>query len=341
MRQYALAIAAGISLAASPAFAEEPTLDPALQRLLEAAATSPSQDDFADAVRLLALTAPTPAILSAAEGVGRQAEARTVLDLPAPAAQPSPDALAAVRAARGVPEPDEASGSAHWRAAPLALASAIYNAQSDLWDGRVKFGMRLDSGNSQRQDFAGAIEVERALRGWGFEGAIEYVYSEVDGTVGRDELLASARGERELGERFTAYSAGEYEQDALEGYNWTGFLGGGLGYRVVESEQTSFVLRAGPGVRFLDDIEGPLQTRFALDLGADLSVPITETVTFGSETGFLAASRSRADQRFTLSSALGDLWAIELNLHYRYEFEPEPGFEKTDTRTDVSIVREF
>ncbi|WP_158291551.1 DUF481 domain-containing protein [Marinicauda algicola] len=339
MRHSALAAAALLCLGPAAALADTPGLDPALQRLLAAAADSKAANDFADAVRLLALTADAQAILAAADELGRKGEAREALGLDPAPASPRDAAAAAARGETATPaRPDDARG---WTAAPAALASAVYGAQSDLWDGRVKFGMRFDAGNSNREDFAGAIELERALMGWGFEGGVEYAYSRVDGQVGRDELIAQARGERELGERFTAYASGEYEQDALNAYSWTGFLGGGLGYRVVDRDEASFVLRAGPGARLLDDIEGPLLVRGALDLGADLAVPVTESVSFGAETTLLLATKSRADQRFTLSSALGELWAIELKFRYRHEFEPEPGFEKTDTRTDLSIVREF
>ena len=196
MRQSALAAAALLCLGPAAAFADTPGLDPALQRLLAAAAGSKAGNDFADAVRLLALTSDAQAILAAADALGRKGEAREALGLePAPAA-PRDAAAAAARGETPMPaKPDDARG---WTAAPAALASAVYGAQSDLWDGRVKFAMRFDGGNSDREDFAGAIELERALMGWGFEGGVEYAYSRIDGQVGRDELIAQARGERRV-----------------------------------------------------------------------------------------------------------------------------------------------
>lgn len=334
MRKSAFAFTASFCLMTAPALAEQGAdLDPALARLLAAAAQS-GEEDFADALRLIALSEGEETALAAAAGLGREARARTILDLNPPVADTE-----STRPEPVSPGPDRAQPA--WTGAAHGLAGALASGQSDAWDGRVKLGARFDSGNSSRQDYTAGLEIERALDGWGFEGLLEYAYSEADGEVGRDQLLASARGEREAGDRFTYYAAADYEQDALAGFDWTAFLGAGLGYRVLDSEARSLVLRAGPGARFLSEPGRDVEAEAALDLGADFSAALTESVVFASETAFLVADSSRADQRFSLVTALGELWALEFKVHYRHEFEPEPGFEEGDTRTDLSIVREF
>ena len=50
---------------------------------------------------------------------------------------------------------------------------------------------------------------------------------------------------------------------------------------------------------------------------------------------------SRLEQRFAVTTALAGAWALETGLRVRHEFETQPGSEPTDTRLDVSIVREF
>ncbi|WP_270373686.1 DUF481 domain-containing protein [Marinicauda sp. Alg238-R41] len=344
MRKTAVTAISGLVLATGPVLAQEaPVLEPALQRLLDAAARSGNADDLADALRLIALSEGRDVAFDAAARMGRLDAAQGVLgpviaeaaaDQPVEPA-PADDTPQAAPAESGTPAPPV------WRRAPAQVASAFYGAQSDLWDGRVRLGARFDSGNSDRQDYLAGLEIKRALAGWGFEGAIEYAYSEVNSSVGRDELIANARGEREAGERFTYYASGEYEQDALSGYDWTTFLGAGVGYRLIENDTTNFVLRAGPGIRVLSEPDRPNQARGALDLGADYSTAWTDAVSFSSESSLLVSDKSRADQRFVVSTALGEVWALELKLRYRHEFEPEPGFEESDTRTDISIVREF
>ncbi|XBQ16540.1 MAG: DUF481 domain-containing protein [Oceanicaulis sp.] len=204
----------------------------------------------------------------------------------------------------------------------------------------MKLGLRSDSGNSDRMDYHLALEAERALSGWGFEGSAEYAYSEVDGAVGRDEVLVKARLDREAGEQWTLYADTAFEQDDLSGYDWTAFLGAGVGYRVYDRPGRAWTLRAGPGLRLIDE-PAALTTEAALDLASDFELQLSEAVRFGSETRFLLSDSARADQVFVLDTALGELWALSLKYRYRHEFEPEPGFEEGDSRTDISVVREF
>ncbi len=325
------ALAAGALLAAAaPAHA---ALDPALACVLEAAAQSRSEGDFADAVRVLSLAAAPGDIAAAASALSpeRGAEARALLGLNAPDADASTPGSADEGAQDGAPA---------WRALPVAAARTVARGDSDLWTGRASLAARFDTGNSDRQDYVLGLSVERALAGWGFEAKTEYAYSEVDGAVGRDAFLFGARGERETGERWTAYAQLDYEQDQLSGFDWTGFLGAGAGYRAIEREGANWTLRAGPGARFINQA-GAVTTEAALNLGSDLALQLTDALAFASETDVLLADRSRADQLFTLSTGLGELWSLELKYRYRYEFEPEPGFENADQRTDLSIVREF
>ena len=331
---YKTALAAlSLGLAAAPAHAE---LDPALAGVLQAAAASEAESNFADAVRVLSLSSAPEDVAASAAAISpeRGVEARMLLGL----ADPAPAGITDAAPYAGEASVDDDAPA--WRAVPAAAAKALARGDSDLWTGTASLAARFDSGNSDRQDYVLGLTVERALAGWGFEAKTEYAYSEVDGAVGRDEFLAGARGERELGERWTAYAQADYEQDQLSGFDWSGFLGAGAGYRAIDRERADWTLRAGPGARFIDQ-NGQVTTEAALNLGSDLALQLTDALAFASQTDVLIADSARADQLFTLSTGLGELWSLELKYRYRYEFEPEPGFENADQRTDLSIVREF
>ena len=209
------------------------------------------------------------------------------------------------------------------------------------WSGRVSAGLRIDSGNSDQQDYSLGLDVTRDLAEWGFEAGIDYAYSEAGGVASRDQLSVEARGERDIGNRFSVFLGGDYDQDQLSSYNFTAFLSAGLAYRPALPENMDWVLRAGPGIRYVSPIIGAEESQFALDLGSDYGWQITETSRFASETTLLIAESSRAEQKFAFITALSEAWAIEASWRYRYEFEPLPGFEEGDSRFDISIAREF
>ncbi|MGJ3230177.1 MAG: DUF481 domain-containing protein [Oceanicaulis sp.] len=335
-----------LTLGGASAFAQDSTperLPDALAALMDAAHES-SNEDFEDAVRLIALTEDPLAVAGAAARIDavRGAQARALLGLPdgGPIA-PELTAGAAPQAAEADAPDPAAPGFLARLAAPLPGAGVIASAQSEAWEGRAALGLRFDSGNSDRQDYTLALSAERALSTWGFEAGLAYAYSEVDGAVGRDEFEAEARVEREAGETWTLFASADYERDALSGFDYTAFIAAGAGYRVYDRPELAWVLRAAPGARIVEDVTGSTMTDPALELSSDFEWQVSAPVRFTSETSALVSENSRADQTFKLETALGEVWSLELKYRYTYEFEPEPGFENGDSRTDIAIVRLF
>lgn len=315
---------------------------PDLQTLLETAAASETPGDLEVVARLLARIHGAAAVIGAVERLDPAAAERlsgvlasppTASAAPAAPEADAPEAETADAPARG--------GLATIAAAPAVVGDRLLRARSDLWDGRASLGLRFDSGNADRRDYAVGLEVSRALAGWGFEAGADYAFSEVDDRVGRDEFNFKARGERELGEAFTAFLSTDYEQDALSGFDHNAFLGGGLGYRVYDRDGLSWTLRAAPGVRILTPEGGATLIRPASDFTSDLTAHLTDTLSLSLDTHLLVSDSSRAEQTAKLVTALGELWAFEIRYRLRYEFDPEPGFDNSDQRADVSVVREF
>ena len=333
-------------LALAPAAALADALPEPLHALLAAAAEADDPDAFEQAVRLIALTRPAAEITASADRLSRGAEARVLLGAgnaeppiartasapaAAPASAPVDPARPAAAPADGAPDPS--------RALPR-LMGFVYEGELDTWSGQVKLGLRTDAGNTDRQDYTVGLKAQRELMGWGYEGSADYAYSETNGRVGRDALILTSRVDRERGERWTLYGDARYERDRRSGFDWTGFLIAGAGYRAFEGADTSWTLRGGPGARFTA-AASEVEVRPAMDFTSDFRLQVTESMNFHSETRLLVTSNARADQVFTIDTEFGELWALELKHRYRYEFEPKPGFGSEDSRTDLSVVRRF
>jgi putative salt-induced outer membrane protein YdiY len=314
----------------APAFGQALSED--YRRLLVAAAETQDDAGFSDTVALLARVAPggAPSVLNALADIA-----------------PNRLALAENRfmaADIGV-ENQLVQAETEVPAAPVSdiavAGSGLLNAPLAGWSGRASAGLRIDTGNSDQQDYTLGLEVGRDLAEWGFEAGVDYAYSEAGGAVSRDQLSLTARGERDIGSRFSLFLGGEYDQDQLSSYEFTSFISAGLAYRPELADNKSWVLRAGPGIRYVSPVTGSAESQFALELGSDFEWQVSETSRFTSETSLLMAQSSRAEQKFAFITALSEAWAIEASWRYRHEFEPLPGFEEGDSRFDISIVREF
>lgn len=320
---------------ASPAFGQALSED--YRRLLAAAAESQSDEQFAETADLIARVAPggAEAVLDALAEINPRrlelAQNRFI------AADIGVQQMAELETPAAPPNQDEAI------AAPEIESDSGFSFLPPLtgWSGRMSAGLRTDTGNSDQQDYSLGLSVERELSEWGFSAGLDYAYSESGGRTSRDQLGIDARGERALGNRWSLFLGGEYDQDQLSSFDYTAFLSAGAAFRPDLGENKEWVLRAGPGVRYLVPVAGASESQFALDLGSEFSWQITDTSRFTSDTTILIAASARAEQTFAFITALSEAWAVEASWRYIHEFEPLPGFEEGDSRFDISIVREF
>ncbi len=319
----------------TPVAAAAQTLSDDYRALLEDAAAFEDGAHFDATVRLVARNAEggAEAVAAALDDADPEAAARArdILGLPAAA----PEAVAEA-------EP-EAADIAEERGVLGRVTHALISPPKEdpLWTGRVSAGLRWDEGNSDQQDYTLGLQVERDLRVWGLEASLDYAYSEANGAVSRDRLNAEALGERELGERWTAFVQGDFERDAISSYDYTAFAGAGVGYRLFDRPNLSWTLRAAPGVRYQQPATGGSETGLAAELSSDAEWDVNERLTLGSETTMTIADASRAEQIFSAITEVGGGWGAQAKYRYRYEFDPQPGFGRTDSRLDISLVKEF
>ncbi len=301
-----------------------------LQALLAAAAFQEESAQFETAVTLMALTQTPEAIVSAAESLSADyaVRARAVLGVD--------DAVDEVLENDAV-STEEIS----WRDMPVRAIETLANGKSELWSGQVRGGFRQDSGNSDQLDYTLALSVQRDLSVWGFQGNVDYGYSEIGGSVGRDALSALAQLDREVGDRWTVFTGIRYEQDALSGFDWTTLIDAGFGYRILTGEERTWRVQAGPAVRFVEPVNDDMRTEAAGEFSSDFDWHLSETLLFSADSQILLTGQSRFEQVLAVQTRLGELWALQLAHRYRNEFDPEPGFDDEDTRTDISVVREF
>lgn len=327
-----------LALIAAPHAQAQDLPDPYL-RLIEDAASYDDGANFDAVVTMVARNAEggADAVMEAVRRIApsRTAQAATVLGRVSPVARtetrPTPQTLAM--------EPDDTITAAD--AGAVAAAPAAEGEEAG-WTGRISAGLSVASGNSDQQTYNLGAELNREFaNGWNFDSRINYAYAESGGAVTQDQLSLEVRGERELTERWGWFIGGQYDRDVLSSYDWTAFVSAGAAFHAIERETLDWTLRAGPGVRYLVPATGGEDTQFVLDLGSDFEWQITPDSVFISETTLLVADAAKAEQSFRYNTSVADNWAVEFEWRYRYEFEPLPGFEESDSRVTASLVREF
>ena len=192
-------------------------------------------------------------------------------------------------------------------------------------------------------DFSFALELDREFEhGWRLDSQFEYYLSESASVTTRDNWLAELRGTREFDSGFGYYAGGSYERDLVGLYYNSAFITGGAIWHALDSERTSWMLRAGAGQRYRDEtMSGVTLTDVVGELGSSFSYRISDTADFSSETTAFLGGGSRLDQRFTLTNQLFGDWAVQTGLRIEHEFEERAGYEPTDIHVEFSLLYAF
>ena len=279
-----------------------------------------------------------------------------------------------------------------------ALDDQIDDVQSDVEDefaenddderfGRARFrpgfsgSMSLaysgSSGNSEDQDLTAA-------------GRIRYGGAVINQTLGFG-LTFSEGTDPETGESFTseeetflvyeanryftdslyAFGLGYYRNDDFDTLQQDAFLGGGLGYRIVNTPQFAWRVQAGPGVRWSegqDDLDvlnldadsvevdgdelnftgtdlgpGEEETELAGIVSSRFFYVLSDTIAISNDTDVVYSDSAGTliQNDLGVNFGLSDRFSTRVGYRTDYNSEPLPGLDNTDNRLTVALVFGF
>jgi len=176
----------------------------------------------------------------------------------------------------------------------------------------------------------------------GHDIALSYTYGEADGDTDANSLLASYDYTRNIATRTFAFGELSLAYDEFSSYESDVFVGGGVGYRVIDDGSRVWEIQGGPGYRFLEDANGvetdeaafKVSSKFYQELNAGLFLT-NDTDVLYSDTNTLITN----DLGFNV--AMSDGLALRTSLLTEYNTDPLPGLDDTDNTLGVSVVYNF
>ena len=208
----------------------------------------------------------------------------------------------------------------------------------ELWGGYVETGFSLASGNSDTFTFTTGLNAVRQTPRDKTSVYIQSLYSH-SGAGGVSETTASAirgggRYEVFLNERLTAFGYGDVEHDEFQKLNLRLVPGAGLGYYLVQRDDTQFQIFSGINLNqeyFYDD---PDRTSGEVKLGQELSTRLTSRFGLRQRFALFPNITESGACRFVFdTSAVASLnkWlAWHVSFDDRYVSNPVPGAESND-----------
>jgi putative salt-induced outer membrane protein len=292
---------------------------------------------MAPSAALAELPASVRAMIEAAIASGDADAVATVSDL---AKQTNPEDSAEVEA---MTAEFEAQLAAQAEAEARAEEEAIRNAGLlDNWSGAGEIGAFRSTGNSSNTGLTAGINLERTGIKWRHKltGLADFQRSE--GITTREQFLAAYEANYQINDRLYAYGLAQWERDRFAGFSSRIAASGGLGYRVIETDDMQLSVKAGPAYRRTSFLDGTSDSAIAGLAALDFDWQITDTIKFTEDaSAFIQSGNSTYSSATGLEAALGNNLTARVAYVIDHETNPPAGAVKTDTLTRFTLIYGF
>jgi putative salt-induced outer membrane protein len=234
-------------------------------------------------------------------------------------------------------------------------------AETSPWSGSAGLSYVATSGNSDTSTFGAEFVMKREPTPWGLEVGATFMRAEDDGTRKAERYTARARGDRALSERWTYFVGLNGERDQFAGYDMRAFVETGATYAALNGPTHELTFEGGltwtkedfiscPNEEFSHCSDEAFPAGDSSDYaGAVLGLAYQWNIsddTFLSERllgypNFDDSDRWRLTSETAIQTSLSSVLAFKAGFLLRYENEPLPGVEDTDTTTTLSLVAKF
>lgn len=240
--------------------------------------------------------------------------------------------------------------------ATIATASYLAlpaTAEEGKWKGEGSFSAGLNTGNTETSDLGIGLKMSHETQAW--RNSVEFVadYGTKNGSQTKSRLFLAGQSDRTLNDRLFGFGRVSHEIDEFSAFDSRSFLGGGLGWQVLEGGPAIWSLEGGPGVKFdrlkasttgIPPVTVPAkwEESFSFIAASKFGYTFNDAVKFGNNTNLIYADTStQIGNKTTLTALLTKNLSARFSFEVRHDTNPQPRFEATDTATRFSVVYAF
>ena len=232
----------------------------------------------------------------------------------------------------------------------LALPAFADEAQ---WKGEGSFSAGLNTGNTETSDLGIGVKIARETQVW--RNSAEFIadYGTKNGSETKNRIFVAAQTNRILNDNAFVFGAVSHEADEFSAFDSRSFVGGGVGWQVMDGPAARWSLEGGPGLK-VDRVKAvtsgdppetvPARTddSFSFIAASKFDYTFNDSVKLGNDTSLLYAETStQIGNKSSLTAVLTKSLSARFSFEVRHDTDPKPGFEETDTATRMSIVYAF
>jgi putative salt-induced outer membrane protein len=228
----------------------------------------------------------------------------------------------------------------------------------DVWIGKGQLGFLDSQGNSDAVSLNGNIDLLRYDGPWKNEFYVGGLYGKNTGIVSAERWETRGQSNYTLSGDLFVFGGLRYEHDLFDGFQYQASVTSGLGYKLLNSDDTKLTLQVGAGYRSLrpetivkdPNGDGQVISRTPLEtmgnaigtVGLDFSHAFTKTTTltnkFLTEAG---SDNTLLHDELALTVKMSDKLALSVGYTISDNTKPPAPLKKVDTLTSVNLVFGF
>lgn len=226
----------------------------------------------------------------------------------------------------------------------FAMFSMAY-AEGSPWSQSLSFGLNIAKGNTESTQFSGEYNGKRSYTNASLALKANGAFGEENNTKNTDNYSAEAKYRKEIKDHYFWYLNSSYESDNIANLDSRIFVGPGLGYRLYESEKTTFDFEAGLGYNREKYDNIPADDSAAYQFSETLEHALSST----SKLWHNATITGPTDEgdNYVIKAELGVQSKLSGNLNLKsvlrdtYTNDPVAGNKKNDITLSTFLVYSF
>ena len=230
------------------------------------------------------------------------------------------------------------------------LLSAAAQAQ---WTGKAELGFLSSSGNTEAKSANTKFDMTHEGSKWRNNFFVGALYGENEAFSNAERYEARYQTDLKVTDRLSWFMALRGEQDRFSGFAYQATGSTGVGYKFIDSPTTKLNASLGAGYRrqkseilvksdageVIDRIEGEVESDPVATLSSNYEHAFTENTKLTNKLLAESGSDNTAVQNdIALSVNMTKTLALAVGFGVRYNSDPPPLSESTDTLTTVNLV---
>jgi len=222
----------------------------------------------------------------------------------------------------------------------ICLSYLPLHSYAEAWTGEGSAGLILTSGNSDTEVLNVGLKLGKKQENLEHTFLLAANTAEDSGEKSAESYLGAYNLKYNLNDKNFVFGEARYLDDKFDSFEGISTIGAGYGYRIINTEDHSWVLSAGLGYRTTElettgeDISG---TAFIGE--SDYKIKLSNTTEFFDTFRIESTSDNSYIQNIAgLTVAMSDALSLKLSYDVRHNTDVTAGSNQTDSITAVSVV---